>query len=196
MRYVRKGSRKGKGKREGGSDGEEEGSDGTSGEGVTSPGPSVHSSDIQDSESDQDELDPSQYPQTQPTPATASSTAHASEYVDPDTHEAEPTDPPPPPNPNPFAAPPAPPRPWHKSYQGDPRKRPRMDHLLLILYLGCVTLRLPVFLHDIVRLAETQQIVYLNARQFLPAEMQQHLGVSESELLNQFVSLLIRKCLL
>lgn len=198
MRYVRKGSTKRKVKAGSGSDQQDEEGDGDGGgtdtEGVTSPGQSIHSSDIQDSESDQDQLNTSQYPHIQPIPPASaagastlpSATAPASEYVDPDTHQAEPTQPPE--YVNPFAPPPAQPKPWHKSYQGDPRKRARMDHLLVILYLGCVTLRLPVFLHDVVRLAETGQIVYLNARQVLPPEMQQHLGVGEAELLNPFVS--------
>ncbi|GAA6061300.1 hypothetical protein JCM10212_005414 [Sporobolomyces blumeae] len=58
----------------------------------------------------------------------------------------------------------------------DPRAHPRLDFLLYIIYLACVTLRLPVFLSDIFRLAETYQIPYLDAGMHLPAEMQAHLG--------------------
>lgn len=52
----------------------------------------------------------------------------------------------PPPN---LYAPPKPPRRAPAPAPGDPRERPRLDHLLNVLYLACITLRLPVTLHDI-----------------------------------------------
>nr|CRX79054.1 hypothetical protein ls5930a1_00103 [Leucosporidium scottii] len=33
----------------------------------------------------------------------------------------------------------------------NPRSHPRMEHLLLVIYLGCVTLRLPTFMNDILQ---------------------------------------------
>ncbi|GAA6037379.1 hypothetical protein JCM8097_008539 [Rhodosporidiobolus ruineniae] len=58
----------------------------------------------------------------------------------------------------------------------DPREAPRMEFTLLVLYLACVTLRLPVFLSDILHLAETYQIPYLDAGLRLPAIMQNGLS--------------------
>ncbi|GAA5931024.1 hypothetical protein JCM1841_005460 [Sporobolomyces salmonicolor] len=66
----------------------------------------------------------------------------------------------------------------------DPRAHPRMDYLLLVIYLACMTLRLPVFLSDIVHLAETYQILYLDAATHLPLEMQSHLTISNRKLLS------------
>ncbi|KAM0790161.1 hypothetical protein ACM66B_005480 [Microbotryomycetes sp. NB124-2] len=66
----------------------------------------------------------------------------------------------------------------------DPRAKPRMDALLVILYLACVTLRLPVFLRDIAHLAETHQILYLNASHHLPAVMWTHLDLSAQRTLD------------
>ncbi|BGP26246.1 RNA polymerase I specific transcription initiation factor Rrn7 [Rhodotorula toruloides] len=57
----------------------------------------------------------------------------------------------------------------------DPRDHPRMEYTLLVIYLACITLRLPVFLADLFRLAETYQILYLDAVIHLPANMQAHL---------------------
>ncbi|PRQ71839.1 hypothetical protein AAT19DRAFT_9954 [Rhodotorula toruloides] len=57
----------------------------------------------------------------------------------------------------------------------NPRDHPRMEYTLLVIYLACITLRLPVFLADLFRLAETYQIRYLDAVIHLPANMQAHL---------------------
>ncbi|KAK4046700.1 hypothetical protein OIV83_005903 [Microbotryomycetes sp. JL201] len=72
-------------------------------------------------------------------------------------------------------------RPWTFD---DPRAKPRMDALLVILYLACITLRIPVFLRDIAHLAETYQIVYLNAKDHLPAAMWAHLDASAKRMLD------------
>ncbi|KAL8290589.1 hypothetical protein RQP46_002847 [Phenoliferia psychrophenolica] len=66
----------------------------------------------------------------------------------------------------------------------EPRDRLRIDFLLIIIYLGCVTLRLPVLLKDILDLAETYRIPYLNARLNLPLEMQLHLDLASAHILN------------
>ncbi|GAA5880969.1 hypothetical protein JCM16303_004620 [Sporobolomyces ruberrimus] len=66
----------------------------------------------------------------------------------------------------------------------DPRTQPRMDYLLYILYLACVSLRLPVFLSDIFHLAETYQIPFLDASAHLPNEMQLHLSPSNRRFLS------------
>ncbi|GAA6019795.1 hypothetical protein JCM11491_000271 [Sporobolomyces phaffii] len=66
----------------------------------------------------------------------------------------------------------------------DVRSQPRLDYLLYLVYLGCVTLRLPVFLSDILHLAETYQIPYLDAGLHLPLEMQLHLSPSNRRLLS------------
>ncbi|GAA5993928.1 hypothetical protein JCM11641_005397 [Rhodosporidiobolus odoratus] len=66
-------------------------------------------------------------------------------------------------------------RPPPKTASTDPRDAPRLDYTLLLLYLACITLRLPVFLSDIFRLAETYQIPYLDALLHLPLSMQSHL---------------------
>ncbi|GAA6019241.1 hypothetical protein JCM10207_005050 [Rhodosporidiobolus poonsookiae] len=71
-----------------------------------------------------------------------------------------------------------------KPASADPREHPRMDFTLLILYLACVTLRLPVFLSDIFHLAESYQILYLDAVLHLPAAMQTHLSGSNRRLLS------------
>ncbi|GAA5913865.1 uncharacterized protein JCM6883_004018 [Sporobolomyces salmoneus] len=66
----------------------------------------------------------------------------------------------------------------------DPRTQPRLDYLLYLIYLGCVTLRLPVFLSDIFHLAETYQIPYLDAAAHLPLEMQLHLSLANRRILS------------
>jgi len=94
----------------------------------------------------------------------------------------------------------------------DPREAPRLEFTLLIIYLACVTLRLPVFLSDIFRcvlllprsfpsrsrgqladavraldrrrLAESYQILYLDAAVHLPRDMQEHLDGSTRDALS------------
>ncbi|GJN92970.1 hypothetical protein Rhopal_006015-T1 [Rhodotorula paludigena] len=66
----------------------------------------------------------------------------------------------------------------------DPRLQPRLEFTLLIIYLASMTLRLPVFLSDIFRLAESYQILYLDAASRLPAEMQEHLSKRSRDLLS------------
>ncbi|KAI5474209.1 RNA polymerase I specific transcription initiation factor Rrn7 [Pseudohyphozyma bogoriensis] len=70
-----------------------------------------------------------------------------------------------------------------RASQKDPRSKPRAEYLLLILYLSCVTLRLPVMLKDILDLAESHKILYVAAYRHLPAEMQLHLGTEATQLL-------------
>ena len=55
------------------------------------------------------------------------------------------------PDPNPYNPPkPRPPiRGFNLQHPEDPRAHPRLDYLLYIIYLACITLRLPVFLSDI-----------------------------------------------
>ncbi|GAA5901544.1 hypothetical protein JCM5296_006808 [Sporobolomyces johnsonii] len=91
-----------------------------------------------------------------------------------------------PPEPNIYAPPkPRPPAAGPSARnKDDPRAHPRMDYLLLVIYLACITLRLPVFLSDIVHLAETYQILYLDAATHLPLEMQTHLTMSNRKLLS------------
>ncbi|GAA5906399.1 hypothetical protein JCM8208_004645 [Rhodotorula glutinis] len=66
----------------------------------------------------------------------------------------------------------------------DPRDAPRLEFTLLIIYLSCMTLRLPVFLSDIFRLAESYQILYLDAAVHLPHDMQRHLDGSTRDALS------------
>ncbi|GAA5940534.1 TFIIB-type zinc finger domain-containing protein [Sporobolomyces koalae] len=66
----------------------------------------------------------------------------------------------------------------------DPRAHPRLDFLLYIIHLACITLRLPVFLSDIFKLAETYRIPYLDAAKHLPLDMQSHLSQSYRALLS------------
>ncbi|GAA6056828.1 hypothetical protein JCM3770_003589 [Rhodotorula araucariae] len=66
----------------------------------------------------------------------------------------------------------------------DPRDAPRMEFTLLVIYLACVTLRLPVFLSDIFRLADTHQIMYLDACRHLPHQMQRHLDKYSKDVLS------------
>ncbi|GAA5846229.1 hypothetical protein JCM9279_005866 [Rhodotorula babjevae] len=66
----------------------------------------------------------------------------------------------------------------------DPREAPRLEFTLLVIYLACVTLRLPVFLSDLFRLAESYQILYLDAAVHLPRDMQQHLDGSTRDALS------------
>ncbi|KAJ8292712.1 hypothetical protein OF846_003987 [Rhodotorula toruloides] len=66
----------------------------------------------------------------------------------------------------------------------NPRDQPRMEYTLLVIYLACITLRLPVFLADLFRLAETYQIRYLDAVIHLPANMQAHLHHHNRDLLS------------
>ncbi|BGP50150.1 hypothetical protein JCM10450v2_006061 [Rhodotorula kratochvilovae] len=66
----------------------------------------------------------------------------------------------------------------------DPRDAPRMEFTLLVIYLACITLRLPVFLSDIFRLADTHQIMYLDACRHIPRRMQRHLPKSSKDILS------------
>ena len=87
-----------------------------------------------------------------------------------------------------------------------PAERINISFTLVILYLGCCTLRLPVFFSDILksvlrsffftcdssdvcRMAETHQIMYLDARNFLPTEMRNHLNQFDQKALSPSVSL-------
>lgn len=153
-RYVRKGARKGKGKqreRREKVDGSEDDESRDGSDVGGSPVASVHSSDIEDSESEEDPMDVTQTLQDGPHAGVGELPTPLATVSEEGADQAT-TPAPSPEDPNPFAPPPRTgPKKWHQSYVGDPRKRARMDHLLLILYLGCVTLRLPVFLHDIVR---------------------------------------------
>lgn len=45
-----------------------------------------------------------------------------------------------------------------KPQSRNPRAAPRMDHLLMIIYLGCTTLRYPVFLSDIIQQVDLLRI--------------------------------------
>ncbi|TNY22437.1 hypothetical protein DMC30DRAFT_415103 [Rhodotorula diobovata] len=86
---------------------------------------------------------------------------------------------------NPFTPPRRTPRRGHRApVVDDPRDAPRLEFTLLILYLACITLRLPVFLSDIFRLAETYQILYLDAAIHLPRDMQRHLDRSTRDALS------------
>lgn len=70
------------------------------------------------------------------------------------TTEAEP--PPPEPSLNPYEAVKAPQiRDDKRAYSTNPRSRPRMEFLLIVIYLGCTTLRLPIFLRDITKCARS-----------------------------------------
>ncbi|BGP56891.1 hypothetical protein JCM8202v2_004527 [Rhodotorula sphaerocarpa] len=60
----------------------------------------------------------------------------------------------------------------------------RPEHTLLVIYLACITLRLPIMLADLFRLADTYQILYLDAVIHLPAEIQAHLPKHSRDLLS------------
>ncbi|TKA56652.1 hypothetical protein B0A53_01847 [Rhodotorula sp. CCFEE 5036] len=66
----------------------------------------------------------------------------------------------------------------------DPRDHPRLEYTLLVIYLACVTLKLPIMLGDLFRLADTYQILYLDAVLHLPADMQAHLTKRSRDLLS------------
>ncbi|GAA5977642.1 hypothetical protein JCM10908_005045 [Rhodotorula pacifica] len=66
----------------------------------------------------------------------------------------------------------------------DPRDQPRLEYTLLVTYLACITLKLPIMLGDLFHLADTYQILYLDAVLHLPAEMQAHLPKRSRDLLS------------
>lgn len=67
------------------------------------------------------------------------------------TSPAPQNDGPPPPPVNLYDEIKPPPLAEQKPRSTNPRAQPRMEHLLLIIYLGCVTLRLPTFMNDILK---------------------------------------------
>ncbi|GAA5873486.1 hypothetical protein JCM3774_002429 [Rhodotorula dairenensis] len=66
----------------------------------------------------------------------------------------------------------------------DPRDQPRLEYTLLVIYLACITLKLPIMLGDLFHLADTYQILYLDAVLHLPANMQAHLPKRSRDLLS------------
>ncbi|SGY19347.1 BQ5605_C014g07625 [Microbotryum silenes-dioicae] len=66
----------------------------------------------------------------------------------------------------------------------DPRKRPKPELLLLIIYLSAVTIKFPIFLKDLFDLAENHRILYINAHRHLPPAMQNHLEREARRLLD------------
>lgn len=67
------------------------------------------------------------------------------------TSPAPQNDDPPPPPVNLYDEVKPPPLAEQKPRSTNPRAQPRMEHLLLVIYLGCVTLRLPTFINDILQ---------------------------------------------
>ncbi|BGP18223.1 hypothetical protein JCM10213_007851 [Rhodosporidiobolus nylandii] len=66
--------------------------------------------------------------------------------------------------------------PHQKRTSTDVREAPKLEVTLLLLYLSCIALRLPVFLADVFHLAETHQIPFLSALLHLPSPLQSHLS--------------------
>lgn len=72
-----------------------------------------------------------------------------------------------------------------KTERGDPRSKLRMESTLLVCYLACLTLRQPITLGEIVRLAAARDLVYLDAFLHLPREMVEHAGHEVRDALNK-----------
>lgn len=64
----------------------------------------------------------------------------------------------------------------------NPAAKLRLDYTLVICYLACVTLKVPILAKDLLDLAEAYELPYLNALSVIPTDMRKHLDLLQADM--------------